>query len=190
MVIKILKCVVVLLSVLMLLACSPEKIKEEPYSKKPKEALYGLNTWAFVGRLALKSKTESWQASIGWQHSIDEENIKLSGPLGQGAMSIRLANNQVFIDRGDGEIISSNHPEQFIYQQIGMVVPVCSLKYWVLGLPEPNLSSITTANGFEQAEWIIEYEQIQVVNGYKIPRKIIATNEELKLKLVIDQWIF
>ena len=188
--INLLRCVVVLLSVL-LWACSSEPIKEnELYSNDSKEGLYGLNAWSFIGRLALKSKAESWQASIAWQHSFDEENIKLSGPLGQGAMSIRLANNQVFIDRGDGKIESSDHPEQFIKQQIGLFVPVRSLKYWVVGVPEPNASFISTMNGFKQAEWIVEYEQMQWVKSYKVPRKIIVTNAALKLRLVVDQWDF
>ena len=188
--INLLKCIVFLL-LASLWACSSEPIKEnEQYSNDAKEALYGLNAWAFIGRLALKSKTESWQASIAWKHSGDEENIKLSGPLGQGATAIRLLNNQVFIDRGDGKIISSDHPEQFINQQIGMFVPVSSLKYWVVGVPEPNVSFISTLSGFKQAEWVVEYEQMQWVNAYKVPRKIIVTNAELKLRLVVDQWDF
>ncbi len=188
--INLLKVVVVLLSVL-LWACSSEPIKEnEQYSKDAKEGAYSLNAWNFVGRLALKSKKDSWQASIAWKHSGDEENIKLSGPLGQGATAIRLLNNQVFIDRGDGKVIFSDHPEQFINQQIGMFVPVNSLRYWVVGVPEPNASFISTMNGFKQAEWVVEYEQMQWVNTYKVPRKIIVTNTELKLKLVIDQWDF
>ncbi len=188
--INLLKVVVVLLSVL-LWACSSEPIKEnEQYSKDAKEGAYSLNAWNFVGRLALKSKKDSWQANIAWKHSGDEENIKLSGPLGQGATAIRLLNNQVFIDRGDGKIIFSDHPEQFINQQIGMFVPVHSLRYWVVGVPEPNASFISTMNGFKQAEWVVEYEQMQWVNTYKVSRKIIVTNTELKLKLVIDQWDF
>ena len=189
MVIKKLKYVFVLLSGFFLIACSPEHIKEtEIYSKGSKESLYHLKQWAFDGRLALKTKTDSWQANISWKHSIDEENIKLTGPLGQGATYIRLYGNRVSIERGDGKILISDHPEDFINQELGMFVPVKALRSWVTGIPDPSIHIIEMVNGFKQAEWMIEYDQMQDVGVYSMPRKVAVTNAKLKLKLVIDQW--
>ena len=176
--------------VLMLSACSitPEE-PEVHYSKLAREHLYRLESWSFEGRLALTGKNDSWSANINWGHKPDDEKIKLSGPLGQGTTVIQLTGDLVTIDRGDGQAQTSTQPEQFINQQLGMFVPVHSLRYWVVGLPEPTSAFVETATGFKQAGWLIDYKQMQPVDNQSMPRKITVTNEQVKLKLIIDQWI-
>ncbi len=176
--------------VLMLSACSitPEE-PEVHYSKLAREHLYRLESWSFEGRLALTGKNDSWSANINWGHKQDDEKIKLSGPLGQGTTVIRLTGDLVTIDRGDGQVQSSTQPEQFINQQLGMFVPVHFLRYWVVGLPEPTSAFVETPTGFKQAGWHIDYKQMQPVDNQSMPHKITVTNEQVKLKLIIDQWI-
>jgi outer membrane lipoprotein LolB len=173
----------------LLSACSTAPVEPETqYSKAARESLYKLERWSFEGRLALTGKNDSWSASIDWAHRPDDEKIKLSGPLGQGATVIQFTNDLVTIDRGDGHAQSSTQPEAFINQQLGMFVPVRSLRYWVVGLPEPRSAFVETATGFKQAGWLIEYKQMQAVEGQAMPRKITVTNEQVKLKLILDQW--
>ena len=159
------------------------------YSKTARAHLYKLERWSFSGRLALTGKNDSWSANINWVHTLYDERIKLSGPLGQGATVIQLTGNLVTIDRGDGKAQSSSQPEAFINQQLGIFVPVHSLRYWVVGLPEPSRKFGETDTGFKQAGWLIEYKQMQLVNDQSMPRNITVTNEHVKLKLFIDQWV-
>jgi outer membrane lipoprotein LolB len=176
-------------SILMLSACSTVPLEPEVhYSKIAREHLYQMERWSFEGRLALTGKNDSWSASINWGHRPEDEKIKLSGPLGQGATVIQLTGDLVTIDRGDDEVQSSTQPEEFINQQLGMFVPVHSLRYWVVGLPEPTSKFVETATGFTQSGWLIEYKQMQPVDNQSMPRKITVTNEQVKLKLIIDQW--
>ena len=176
--------------ILTLSACSiVPLVPEVHYSRIAREHLYKLERWSFEGRLALTGKNDSWSASINWGHKPDDEKIKLSGPLGQGATEIQLTGDLVTIDRGDGQTQSSIQPEEFINQQLGMFVPVRSLRYWVVGLPEPTTAFVETATGFNQAGWLIEYKQMQPVDDQSMPRKITVTNEQVKLKLIIDQWV-
>ncbi len=170
-------------------ACSTTQVEEGiKYSKSTREHLYDLGSWSFSGRLALTGKKDAWQANIVWAHDLGSDEIKLSGPLGQGATVIRLSSDEVIIDRGDGKVLSSRQPEDFISQQLGLAVPVRSLRYWVVGLPEPSTTFVLTTDGFVQSGWLIEYKQEQVVNSELLPRKISVTNERVKLKLMIDQW--
>ena len=176
--------------VLILSGCSTAPVEPEVhYSKIAREHLYQLERWSFEGRLALTGKNDSWSASINWGHRPDDEKIKLSGPLGQGTAFIQLTGDLVTIDKGDGKAQSSEQPEEFINQQLGIFVPVHSLRYWVVGLPEPTSAFVETTSGFRQAGWFIEYKQMQSVDNQSMPRKITVTNERVKLKLVIDQWV-
>jgi outer membrane lipoprotein LolB len=109
--------------------------------------------------------------------------------MGQGAVVISLTGNLVVIDRGGGDVQSSTQPEEFINQQLGMFVPVRSLRYWVVGLPEPSRSYTETDIGFNQAGWQSEYKQMQVVDdGATMPHKMTVMNKQVKLKIVIDHW--
>ncbi|MFZ2724828.1 MAG: lipoprotein insertase outer membrane protein LolB [Methylococcaceae bacterium] len=174
---------------LLLSACATTPpITQAPYESHSRQALYSLQYWSFEGRLAINKQKESWQANINWQHFPDKELIKLSGPLGQGATLIELTDNLVTINRGDGKVQSSSQIEAFINQQLGLFVPVQSLRYWVIGLPEKQLKVTESETGFYQAGWLIEYKQMQTVDTQLIPKKINVMNTQVKLKLIIDQW--
>ncbi len=175
----------------LLSACSVVPIKPDMhYSRAAMLSLYGLEHWAFDGRLALTGQRDSWSANISWEHSPETEKIKLSGPMGQGTVIISLMGNAVTIDRGGDDVQSSTQPEEFINQQLGMFVPVRSLRYWVVGLPEPSHSYKDTDVGFNQAGWLSEYKQMQAVkNNGAMPFKMMVMNNQIKLKLIIDHWV-
>ncbi|TRX02308.1 lipoprotein insertase outer membrane protein LolB [Candidatus Methylobacter oryzae] len=176
--------------ILLLPACSVTPVESNGrYSKTAMEHLYDLESWSFEGRLALTGQSDSWSANIAWEHSPESEKIKLSGPLGQGATVILLKGNVVTIDRGGNDVQTSTRPEEFINQQLGMFVPVRSLRYWVVGLPEPSLSYKNTDSGFSQEGWLSEYKQMQPVNDGVLPLKMMVMNKQVKLKLIIDHWI-
>ncbi len=180
-----------LTGVLLLPACSmmtttPE-IAYQPTSAQSE--LYALERWGFEGRIAIVSKSDVAQANINWEHSPEEDLIKLSGPLGQGAVTIQLNSTGVTIDRGGGDVKTSTNPEKFINQEVGLFVPVTSLRYWVVGVPEKSQPVIAIDKGFEQAGWRNQYKTMQPVNGYVLPQNMTVTNESVKLKLFIDQWM-
>jgi len=91
---------------MLLQACSlfrPES-HGQSYSRQASIPLYELKQWTFEGRMAVTAERESMSGNIAWRHTGDEDSIKLSGPLGQGATLIRLADGKVSIDRGDGKV--------------------------------------------------------------------------------------
>lgn len=176
--------------ILLLSACSVVPVEPSVhYSRAAMLHLYDLERWSFEGRLALTGQNDSWSANISWEHSPEVEKIKLSGPLGQGAVVILLKGNVVTIDRGGDDVQSSTQPEDFINQQLGMFVPVRSLRYWVVGLPEPSRSYKDTDIGFNQAGWLSEYKQMQPVDEGTMPLKMMVMNKQVKLKLIIDHWV-
>ncbi|MDP1773321.1 MAG: lipoprotein insertase outer membrane protein LolB [Methylobacter sp.] len=176
--------------IFLLSACSVVPVEPDAhYSRAAMLHLYELEHWSFEGRLALTGQNDSWSANISWEHSPEAEKIKLSGPFGQGAVVISLAGNVVTIDRGGDDVQTSTRPEEFINQQLGMFVPVRSLRYWVVGLPEPSHSYKDTDAGFNQAGWLSEYKQMQPVDDGAMPHKMMVMNRLVKLKLIIDHWV-
>ncbi len=175
----------------LLAACSEVPVKSvAKYNLADRQAFYELENWAFEGRMALSDGTESWNASIEWKHTPEKDELKLSGPLGQGAVAIALTDDSVTIDRGDDEILRSDNVDEFVERQLGIFVPVRALRYWVLGLAAPDRAFVELTDGFEQEKWLIQYQQMQQVNekGW-MPRKLKASQDKTRLKLIIDNWM-
>ncbi|MGR9088109.1 MAG: lipoprotein insertase outer membrane protein LolB [Gammaproteobacteria bacterium] len=162
---------------------------EGVYSRLSGRPLHDAEPWSLQGRLFISDSSDSWQADVDWEHQPGIEQIKLSGPMGQGAVVIHLTKDFVTVARGADEVESSGQPEQFIRQQLGVFVPVRALRYWVLGLPMPGSAFEDVPDGFRQEGWQVDYPEMQSVAGLLMPRKIAAKNEYVKLKLMIDQWI-
>ena len=180
-----------LMGVLLLSGCSTLTVTPDvtyQANHNVQNALYDLQHWSFEGRIAIVTKNDVEQANISWSHFPSEDLIKLSGPLGQGAVMIQLNAEGVTIDRGGGDIKTSANPEAFINQEIGLFVPVTSLRYWVVGLPEKSVDTKAIDSGFEQSGWRSQYKAMQSVKNYLLPRNMTVTNETVKLKLFIDQW--
>jgi outer membrane lipoprotein LolB len=149
-----------------------------------------LTHWTATGRMAIHSAKNSATVNFTWRHTPTDDQLKLSGPLGQGATHIDWTAQRVTLNRGNGLVQTSAQPEQLIQQQLGINVPVNALRYWLQGLPEPIVAQQHTAQGFQQEGWQIEYPQWQTVNQRMLPQKIVATHNTLKLKLIIEQWTF
>lgn len=147
-----------------------------------------MREWRLEGRVAITSPKDSWSANIEWSHLPDSETIRLSGPLGQGAVVIELTGDVVKIDRGGGNVQTSNQPEQFINQQLGLLVPLQSLRFWAVGLPESENTFQETADGFTQDGWLIAYKEMLKTGIETMPHKMAVSNGHAKLKLIIDQW--
>lgn len=180
-----------LIIAILLTACTQTLLKPvTKYRLAERDEFYQLQKWSFDGRLALSDGKESWSASIEWAHSKEKDELKLSGPLGQGAVAITLTENLVIIDRGDEQIQQSSDVDAFIEQQLGMFIPVRALRYWVLGLTAPDKAFVELTDGFEQEKWIIQYSQMQQTNKEKwMPRKLKAHQDKTRLKLIIDNWM-
>ncbi|MGR8935684.1 MAG: lipoprotein insertase outer membrane protein LolB [Gammaproteobacteria bacterium] len=159
------------------------------YDRAKRLSFYALDPWEFEGRLALQSASGSETPGISWRHHGDEDKLRLFGPLGQGAVAIRIRGNHIEIDRGDGEVDVSDRPNELIEARVGFAVPLAALRYWVLGLPEAGQYYEADSEGFRQAGWVVHYPQWMYVQGREMPYKITVRNEGLKLKLVIDQWV-
>ncbi len=174
---------------LLLSACaSVSTVPSGSYSQSARAHLYKIQEWRLEGRVAITSPKDSWSASIEWSHLPNSEKIRLSGPLGQGAVVIELTGDVVKIDRGGGNVQTSSQPEQFINQQLGLFVPLQSLRFWAVGLPESENSFQETVDGFVQNGWLIAYKEMLKTGNETMPHKMVVSDGHAKLKLIVDQW--
>ncbi len=122
--------------------------------------------------------------------------MQIEGPFSQGAMTIVVQDKLIYIHQADGTIESSPEPNQLLESRLGFAVPLSALRYWVLGLPEPNRAyqpSYDEAGALRrmtQLGWLIEFEQFMNVNNLALPRKTVLTSPNARVKVIADAWIF
>jgi len=185
---------VLMLVVLDLGGCARWLGKPEPLipATNARQSLYGLQSWHWQGRMSVQTEKDVWQAGLDWEHESEQDRLRLSGPLSLGMLSIVLRENLIYINEGNGVFRVSRDPEAELRDRLGISVPVSSLRYWILGLPEPGSKfdplpvNATGQWGFRQSEWILRLNEFTTAD--QPPRKVSIQGPGMKIKLIVDYW--
>lgn len=158
-------------------------------------ALQQITAWQLEGRIAIRTADDSWSGSLWWQQLEDVYEIKFSGPFGQGAVNLTGDQQRVVLNSSEGEMVGHDGAEQLMYEQLGWRVPISSLRYWVLGRPDPTKNSLLLElddfgriKSLQQDGWSVSYRRYQLFQQLDLPGKIAIKNHQLGVKLVIDHW--
>ncbi len=183
--------------VMMLPACTALKPGPEAIQGvKARQQLAALESWRINGRVGVRSADESWQAGLVWNHDRGVDRLYLSGPFGQGALSIKISGGYIRVASADGTVEESEDPVQMLESILGVTVPVQALRYWLLGLSDPDAAGDSEYDRMgrmvklNQLGWVTRYEDYRIVQQWYVPRKLSVANESTTVKLVIDDWLF
>ena len=152
-----------------------------------------LQQWQLKGRIAIKNDHESWFLKVDWQQQPEKYEVLLSGPF---SGMVKLSGNQDVVDLTDGEqTFQAPDAEVLLLEHTGIRMPVNGLRYWVLGLPQPNkkindlqLNVEGRLSSLHQDEWQVNISRYQTYNGKTLPAKLVIKNHHLNVKLIVDQW--
>lgn len=171
-----------------------------PIEFKQHQALIDpINNWEIQGKLGIKAPSESLTASINWKQATPDYVIQLRGPLGQKSLRIEGNNKQISLRENDKPAITSQSAKELFKQTTGWELPLDELNYWVRGLAAPGKINSIQFNeqglikNLAQHNWQIEYQQYQLIEpespGIFLPKKMIVQYKELRLTLIIRNWI-
>ena len=189
----------VLALALLLNACVTQKSVSLPdiSAWESRQAVLGaLDQWRFNGRIAVKTSDDGFNGKLRWEQSKDAFEATVSGPLGFGTVRIEGDENGVQITDKDGVTTVLRDVEAELYYRYGWTIPVQSLRYWVLGIPDPRVPAETQfddeerASRIEQRGWGVEVGRYREAGGQQMPARLIATREETTVRMVIDNWVF
>jgi outer membrane lipoprotein LolB len=194
----------VTLLALLLAACGGQPIK--PLNTDLAERNWGIRrsniaavqSFGLKGRIA-ESGIAGGRGDIDWTQSGERLDLRISGPLGVGALSISGDPRGVEVRSKNG-VIATQEPETYMQEKLGWSVPLAMLRYWVLGVPAQvprydlapkiiKIDEIGRATHFEQSGWTIDYLEYQTVNSLALPRKLTLSSGSRSFRLVIDEWV-
>lgn len=149
-----------------------------------RSALQAWPGYEMRGRVAVARGDEGFAGSLRWAHRTLGTLLELDGPLGVGG--VRYA----FPPDADAGALE---------QALGVPVPLSSLRFWLLGVPDPD-PSLTADEAVDrdrgrlislrQAGWEIDYPQYAAVVGTRLelPQRIEVRREGLRVRLFIETW--
>ena len=157
--------------------------------------LYRLRQWSIHGHVAVQSGNEGWSATLQWDQ--DNQNFKLRfiAPLGQGTYQLSGDDGKVTLQTADNRVFQASSPESLLQDNLGWDIPLHGLQYWVLGAPEPD---VTTDNlvlddkgrmtELQQSGWRISISRYGEFDGRELPSKLLMQNDRFQLRLVVLDW--
>ena len=180
---------------LILTGCSLLRMEpEKPPSVVDRQALYRIHDWNIQGRIAVRSKQESWHAGLNWSHNPIKDSLQIAGPFGQGAVRVAITKNFIRVTHAGGGVEESANPNKLLYSLLGIEIPLEELQYWVLGLASPksvfdaDYDSSGWLRFLKQLGWTINMIEYQRVDNWVLPRKLKISKADARLILVIDEW--
>ena len=81
-----------------------------------------------------------------------------------------------------------------LQDRLGFELPLDNLRYWLLGIPDPNTPFELTRNAQDraarlaQAGWNIEYDDYMAGDGDLLPKRLVLTRAEARVRIAIDRW--
>jgi outer membrane lipoprotein LolB len=147
------------------------------------------------GRVAVATATEGFNANIRWVQDGPRTQVTLEGPLGVGGVQISASGNELHLVTSRGEQMDSEAAHTTLAQRLGFDPPLASLRYWLLGVPDPaqpatedldptqqRLSQLT------QLGWRIDYNAYTSTSAEPLPARLTLQHEAVRVRLLVDSW--
>lgn len=160
------------------------------------EVLGRASNWEFRGRIAVKAGDEGFNGKLRWTQTGNRFYATVGGPLGIGTVIIEGNGRKVTLTDKDGLTTVLENPEAELYYRYGWTIPIASLRYWALGIPDPSTEAATEIDdaghlvNLEQNNWAVKISRYRESAGQQMPRTLTATNPNTRVRMVIDNWLF
>lgn len=184
---------------LLLSACAPQKsalLPEMPTWDRRTAVLGSMDEWEFKGRIAVQTGEDGFNGKLRYSQDRRGFRATVSGPLGVGTVLLEGDDRKVVLTDKDGVRTELEDAELELRYRYGWTIPVASLRYWALGIPDPAAPAETTfaedgqLAGLEQRDWSVAISRYAEGGGQLMPRRLTARNSDTRVRLVIDHWIF
>jgi outer membrane lipoprotein LolB len=183
-----------LLGLLGLAACqSLAPVAVTPWSER-RATLQAVGQFACSGQLAAATASEGFSASARWRQQGTVSDLLLRAPLGVGGVHLELDGTELHVSASDGAQLEGAAAQAELVRLLGFEPPLASLRYWLLGVPDPSLAASETLDAaqrlqrLEQGEWRVEYGEYLRSGGQWLPGRVALSRGALRLKLRLSRW--
>lgn len=167
-------------------------LAHRPIAPASTAGIAGLTSWVAAGRLALANGEVGGSGGFVWEQEGPEMRLQLRGPLG-AAVEIAGDGERFSVTDSGGEVLGPD-AETALRARLGADLPLSSLRYWMLGLPDPGSeahvieSDTVPLRVIDQRGWTIAYDAFTSTDGFSLPARLTATSGDVRLRLSVSDW--
>ena len=184
------------LAVLALTACQTVRVPPAPamaWSVQRPE-LQSLSAFRLTGRVAVAVEQHGFNANLRWTQNGTRTRMILSGPLGADAAQVTSDGTRLRVITPHGRHLGEAAAQDLLERQLGYEPPLRSLRYWILGVPDPGAPATVALDPEQrlarlgQDGWSIEYQAYMPVGAAWLPRLVTVRRAGVRLRMVVDEW--
>jgi outer membrane lipoprotein LolB len=157
-------------------------------------ALQNLARFGLNGRVAVAVGRQGFNAGLRWAQSGGMTHLALTGPLGAGGVEVTADGADLSVVTSNGKRLGSGAARAELEDKLGFEPPLTSLRYWVLGVPDPaapasvQLDSQQRLMQLTQEGWRIDYTAYMPVGAEWLPRLLTLQRQDVRVRMVVDAW--
>ncbi len=147
------------------------------------------------GRVAVATGSQGFNANLHWEQRRARSHLTLAGPLGSGAVEVNAAGDELDIATASGQHLDREAARAELAARLGFDPPLASLRFWVLGVPDPSATAAERFDehrqrlaGLTQGGWRIDYTQYVAVGPDWLPSRLTLERDRVRVRLAVDEW--
>jgi outer membrane lipoprotein LolB len=146
------------------------------------------------GRVAVAAGGEGFNANLHWTQDGALSQLTLEGPLGGGAQ-ITASGSDLTLVTSHGERVDSAAAHAELAARLGFDPPLSSLRYWVLGVPDPSEPATEALDpaqqrlsALTQSGWQVDYLGYSAASGQALPAQLTLRRDSVRVRLLVVDW--
>jgi outer membrane lipoprotein LolB len=157
--------------------------------------LQGHDHFQLQGRVAVAAGKDGFSAALNWTQAGTVSQVSLEGPLGVGALQITANGDSLSILNSHGDHLDSEAARSDLEARLGFEPPLGSLRYWVLGVPDPATPAKESLDpqqqrlqSLQQDGWQVDYTSYMTNGNGWLPSRLTVQREGVRVRVVVNDW--
>lgn len=160
-----------------------------------RQSLQTLSRFGLNGRVAVAVGNQGFNAGLRWMQSAAVTHLTLTGPLGAGGVEVTADGDDLTVVTSSGKRLGNAAARTELEGKLGFQPPLTSLRYWVLGVPDPGAGAATSQldsqqrlTRLTQEGWQVDYTAYMPVGAEWLPKLLTLSREGVRVRMVVDGW--
>lgn len=164
-------------------------------SEKRQQQLNQIRAFDAEGAISITVNGKTDIGSFQWHQRGSHYTLSASGPMNIASWTIQGRPGHVTLDKGKNTLLTANSPEALMQRELGWNMPLSNFTYWSRGMIAPNITTDKEERDqfghlriLRQQGWQVRYVDYTSAAGQDLPRSMIFTNRQARIKLVVRRW--
>lgn len=187
------------LLVLLLAACSSAPRRHAPDAAQLDEQgqrerqLAEAAEWRLQGKVAVRSGKDGGSGQLSWSETATGSVLELRAPISGQGWRLQIDAGGALLDGLEGGPRRDRDAARLLREAVGWELPVAAMRHWVRGARADGAARLEFADDglparLQQAGWTIDFLDWQRETSPPLPRRLVASRGEHRVRLVVGQW--